>query len=95
MVATNFDTESEILARVIDPQGSDLSAEAARSLLKLNFAPHDMERMNELAEKARQGALSAEEDRLLQGYLFVGSLVDLLHSKARLSLKQRPGGNGA
>jgi hypothetical protein len=83
MVAANFETESEILARVIAPQNPELSQEAAESLLKLRFAPGDTERMNELAEKARQGTLSPDEDRLLQGYLFVGSLVDLLHSKAR------------
>lgn len=95
MVATSFETESEILERVISPQKSDLPPEAARSLLKLRFGPGDKRRMNQLAGKARRGTLSPEEDRLLQGYLFVGSLVDLLHSKARLSLKRRGGRNGA
>lgn len=95
MVAANLETESEILARVLAPENPDLSQEAAESLLKLRFAPRDTERMNELAAKAREGGMSPDEDRLLQGYLFVGSLVDLLHSKARLSLKGKHGGNGA
>jgi hypothetical protein len=86
MVATTFETESEILERVISPHKSDLTPEAARSLLKLCFGPSDKRRMNQLAAKARRGTLSPDEDRLLQGYLFVGSLVDLLHSKSRLSL---------
>lgn len=95
MVAANLETESEILARVLAPENPDLSQEAAESLLKLRFAPRDTERMNELAAKAREGGMSPDEDRLLQGYLFVGSLVDLLHSKARPSLKGKHGGNGA
>lgn len=93
MVAT-FETESEILERVISPRESDLTPDAAMSLLKLRFGASDQRRMNQLAGKARRGTLSPEEDRLLQGYLFVGSLVDLLHSKARLSLKRRGDRNG-
>lgn len=42
--------------------------------------------MNELAEKNRAGELTAEEQTELHCYLRVGSLLDLLHSKARLSL---------
>jgi hypothetical protein len=95
MIATTLETESEILERVIAPNKSDLSPDAARSLLKLRFGANDTKRMNQLAAKARRGTLSADEDRLLQGYLFVGSLVDLLHSKARLSLKRRGERNGA
>jgi len=42
--------------------------------------------MNELAEKAREGALSSGEDRELENYRHVGHLLALLRSKARISL---------
>ena len=44
--------------------------------------------MNLLAAKAREGVLREEEESQLQAYLFVGTVVDLMHSKARLSLNR-------
>ncbi len=80
--------EAEILSRVIGPDNPSYTPDAARSILELQFVESDAERMNELAAKAREGSLTAEEEDQLHGYLFVGAMVDLLHSKARLSLKQ-------
>lgn len=95
MLDTALTPETEILSRVIAPEKPDLSPDAARSLLALHFSQDDVSCMNDLAKKARQGALTPQEDRLLQSYLFVGSVVDLIHSKARLSLKRSTNGNGA
>ena len=81
-------TETEILARVFGPDNPSFTPEAARSILELGFSDGDTDRMNELAAKARQGSLSEDEESQLQGYLFVGAIVDLMHSKARLSLEQ-------
>jgi uncharacterized protein YnzC (UPF0291/DUF896 family) len=80
--------ESEILERVIAPNNPDFTPEAARSLLQLRFSAEDISRMNELAAKARAGALTDDEERMLEGFRFVGAMIDLLHSKARLSLKR-------
>ena len=52
------------------------------------FDPIDIDWMNALAEKDRRGILTETEQQELQGYLRVGHLLDLLHSKARLALKQ-------
>ncbi len=79
--------EIEILSRVIGPANPDFIDEAARSILALRFSDADVERMNLLAAKAREGVLGEEEESQLQAYLFVGIFVDLMHSKARLSLK--------
>ena len=87
----NADTttpETDILSRVIAPGDPSFTPEAARSILELRFPDSDIARMNDLAAKAREGNLSREEESQLHGYMFVGSLVDLLHSKARLSLKK-------
>ena len=80
--------ETEILSRVMGPENASFSEEAARSILALRFNDADIERMNTLAAMARQGVLSPEEESQLDAYLFVGAVVDLMHSKARLSLSK-------
>lgn len=79
--------ETEILSRVVGPENPTFTPEVARSILELRFSDADTARMNELAARARQGDLSEEEQSQLHGYLLVGAMVDLMHSKARLSLK--------
>ena len=88
MSPSTISQETEILSRIIGPENPSFSAEAARSILALSFGDSDNERMNLLAAKARQGALDEQEESLLSAYRFVGSVVDLMHSKARLSLKK-------
>jgi hypothetical protein len=87
MNPTALSQESEILSRVVDPTNPSFTPEVARSILRLQFSDADIEEMSQLAEKARQGSLGEEESARLHGYLFVGGMVDLMHSKARLSLK--------
>jgi hypothetical protein len=86
-MSSTIEAETEILTRVIGPSNPSFSPEAARSILQLRFAESDHDRMNELAAKAREGALTDEESKQLHGYLFVGAMIDLLHSKSRLSLQ--------
>lgn len=78
---------SAILNRVIDPLSPDLSPDAARAFLRIGFRESDRAQMAELATKARQGVLSAQEKEDLDGFIEVGLLIDLLQSKARLSLQ--------
>jgi hypothetical protein len=77
-----------ILSRVLKAHASSFTPEAARSILQLKFDQIDTDRMNTLAEKNRHGMLTEAEQQELQSYLLVGHLLDLLHSKARLALKQ-------
>ena len=83
-----MEKESAILSRIIEPENGDWSKEAAESILKLRFPSADTARMNELAGKARQGSLSADEQLETEGYMRAGRLVELLQSKARISLKR-------
>ncbi len=85
--AGNTDRGAEILTRSIQPGNGNLSVEAARSLLTFRLAQRDWERVNEPAAKARSGALSPEERTELDEYERVTCLLELLQSKARLSLK--------
>jgi len=81
--------ESEILSRIVGPENPDFTPDVARSILALRFSEADVDRMNQLAAKASEGSLTGDEESQLHGYLFVGAMVDLMHSKARLSLRNR------
>ena len=83
-------TETAILSRVIQPERGDLPSEAAEAILRFDFDPADRARMHELAEKNQAGELTAEEQGQLENYRHVGRLLDLMRSKARLSLHRSP-----
>jgi hypothetical protein len=89
MAAETLNTgDAGIWERVIHFQ-EELSAPAARALLKVRFAEEDQRLLHELAAKARAGTLTAEEERLADTYERLGCLLDILHSKARRALKRR------
>ena len=81
-------SETAILSRIIKPESGTWSKEAARSILQFGFPPTDLRRMNALAAKARRGSLSLAQEAELENYRDVGRLLELLQSKARLSLKR-------
>ena len=82
-------TEIEILDRIIDPRNPNMTRAAAEAILRLGYSEADHLRMAELAEKSNEGALSEPEKREFESYVFVGDLLSLLQSKARLSLRQQ------
>ena len=86
MEETQIHNETNILTRVISPKNGDLTAEVAGALLGLTFPDTDIERMNELAEKNRQGDITEEEREEMESYSRVGNLLNLLQSKARRSI---------
>ena len=80
--------EATLWRRLIMPEKDGLSPEAARSLLQISFSDADVARMNELAQKNRDGLLCDEERQELEAYVKVGDVLSLLHLKARKSLKK-------
>ena len=52
----------------------------------MGFKTADKRRIDELAEKAREGALNAQEAAEAESYERIGHFVSLLKSKARRSL---------
>ena len=78
--------EAEILTRVISPDDPALERRVAEAILQMGFKTADKRRMDELAEKARQGTLSPEECAEADSYERVGHFVSLLKSKARRTL---------
>jgi len=68
-----------------------MDSHIARYLLSLDFEPEDVDRMNLLAERAREGELSAEEEAELDSYLHVGNLLTIMQSKSRVYLRAQEG----
>jgi hypothetical protein len=81
-------TEADILSAVVAANQGDLPTEAARSLLGLHFRHDAVSRMNELAERNRCGELTEAERSELEKYLRVGTFLNLVQAKARLSLER-------
>jgi hypothetical protein len=84
------ENEVTILARVLGNGRDKLSRQWARQLLALGFDERDKARINELAERNRQGEASHVEQEELDGYAKAGCLLGILHSKARRALKAAP-----
>ena len=84
---TAIESGTTILSRVLEAHATHFTPEVAQAMLQLKFDQVDIDRMHDLAEKNRQGRLTDAEWQVLQNYLLVGHLLDLLHSKARLALK--------
>ena len=82
------EAEAAILNRLVKPNRADFSPEVAEALLKLDFDQADRERMHELAVKNQEGGLTKAEEEELHSYRRIGYFVDLIRSKARISLKK-------
>jgi len=80
-------SEAEILTQVVQPKKGNFSADAARSLLDLRFDAATTRSIRRLLERNNRGTISAAERLTLEKYLRVGQLLDLLHAKAKLSLR--------
>ncbi len=83
-----LDTQGEILEQVIEPGSVGMSPETAQALLRFRFNTAPVARMNELAEKNRQGTIVPSERALLERYLRVGNFLNLVHAKARCALTE-------
>jgi hypothetical protein len=86
--STSPTSEAAIIARMIHPEKADLPDDAAQTLLRFKFDQTDLDRMHELAVKNQDDALTPAEKAELESYLRVSYFIDLMHAKARLSLKK-------
>jgi hypothetical protein len=80
--------EAAILARSIHPERDDLSQEAAEALLHIGLDREDLARIHMLVTKNQDDALTPAEKADLESYLRVSAFFDLMHAKARRSLKK-------
>lgn len=80
-------SETAIFERIVLPSEPGLSNETAQFLLALGFSSDDTERLQDLAETARQGTLTPAEQQAIDNYERVGHYLAILQSKARLALR--------
>ena len=64
-----------------------MTSEGARALLSLRFSNEQQERMKVLAAKARDGELTSAESREADSFERVSSLLGILQSKSRVTLR--------
>jgi tagatose-1,6-bisphosphate aldolase len=88
MASASSLSEAEILEHLVSPVKGDLSPEAARAILDLQFGGRATRHIRQLLQKNNRGRITADERTTLDKYLRVGQLIDLLQAKARLSLKE-------
>ena len=81
-------SDAAILARAVRPDDAGLSQAAAEAWLAIRLDHRDLDRMHELAVKNQEDRLSAAEKAEMESYRRVSFLLDLMHSKARRSLKK-------
>jgi len=81
-------SDTAIFSRVINPNNDDLPTEAAEAFLRIRFDALDLDRMHELAERNQEDLLSPDKRLEMENYRRVSFLLDLMHSKARRSLKK-------
>jgi len=84
-------SDTAILSRLFRPEADDLTAGAAEALLRIRFGQDDLDRMHELVAKNQDDRLTLAEKTEMDNYRRVSFLLDLLHSKARRSLKRTSG----
>jgi hypothetical protein len=83
------DREAAILTRMIHPERADLPEEAAEAVLKLfGLDQSDSDRLHDLLVRNQDDALTPTEKDELGAYLRVSMMIDLMHAKARYSLKK-------
>jgi hypothetical protein len=77
-----------ILGRILERELEDLTSDAARYFLNLDFSSADHRRVEALSVAAKKRRLSASEQSELDSFLLVADFVGILQSKARKALRR-------
>ena len=80
--------QTEVFARSLGRR-EPIPTDVARFFMELELAESDRSRLNELAEKARDGQLTAAEQQDLDEYRRIGRLVELMKLKAQDALRSQ------
>jgi hypothetical protein len=77
-----------VLNSLFDPSRPSFTKEGVQTLLGLKCSDAELARMENLAEKANQGTLNAEERREYDIWVRAGTFISMLQAKARLYQKK-------
>ena len=72
-----------VLERLLEPVSESLNVEAAKKLVGLKADARSQARVDELARKANEGSLTADEKAEYETYIAAGNLIAVLQAKAR------------
>jgi len=84
------DNEVTILAHVLGNGDGQLPEDLARYIVDLDFSDRDKARMHDLAVRNQDDALSPGEKEEMFAFGKAGTLLSILQSKARRTLKIKP-----
>ena len=80
--------EAPVLDRLLDPVGRILTPEVARKLVNLRCDSTVQARIDKLARKCNEGALTDPERREYETYVYALDFLAILQAKARALLKR-------
>jgi hypothetical protein len=75
--------EASLLDRMLDPVGQALSPDAARRLLALRADEDAQRQIDQLADRANEGQLTAEERDEYESLITGAGVIAVLQAKAR------------
>ena len=80
---------------VLIPTLEQMDEAQAAFVLSMRLGPDVVDRVEELSALGKRRALSDDERRELDFYFDLGSVLTIMHSKARVALKRPAAGRGA
>jgi hypothetical protein len=84
------DQTTSALNQLLEPLSRSLGSEAARQILAFRIDPAVQACIDDLADRCNEGALSAPERSVYEGYVEGISLINILKAKARRALSAQP-----
>lgn len=82
------------LDRFLDPMADAFTPELARRIVELRAEPTLQAYVDELADKATRGALTAEEERDYKNCIEAADIIGIIQAKARRFLASHPDRDG-
>lgn len=84
-------TTKDCLELILEPLAEPFSTDFARALADLRAAPELQQRVDNLAEKANEGALTESEQAEYKAFVDASTIVGIVQAKARRFLAQHSG----
>lgn len=89
-VAMNESVPTSVLDRVLDPFTDCLTPEVAQRIVQLRADPDTQAHLDQLADKANEGQLSATEQAEYDKFREAFHFITILQAKARTLLERQP-----
>lgn len=83
MTTTPMPQDTSILAQLLEPIGKYMTLELAQRIAELRASPEAQARLDELADKCNEGALTPEEATEYDSYVDAIDLIAVLQAQAR------------